>query len=105
MPHDRADTAPRTEAGRALLADVPNYMDGRSYRDRVMLPAILAIEREAAALDAPAPLDLERLRIAYEAGRAAASFESALDRANEVMDADTSSIAAEFSRLPSEEER
>ena len=54
-----AGVEPRTEAGRALLADVPNYMDGRSYRDRVMLPAILAIEREAAAPDAPAPLDRE----------------------------------------------
>ena len=42
-------TSPRTEAGRAFLDDQPSFMDGRSYRDRVILPAILAIEREAAA--------------------------------------------------------
>ncbi len=37
-------STPRTEAGRALLNEMPNYMDGRPYRQRVILPAILAIE-------------------------------------------------------------
>lgn len=46
----------RTKAGRELLEDMPDYEEGRPYRDRVILPAILAIEDEASAT-----LDVDRL--------------------------------------------
>ena len=58
MPRDRADTAPRTAAGRALhLAIAENErlsLNGKRMNEYA--GAILDIEREAAAPDDPAPL-------------------------------------------------
>ena len=82
---------PRTKAGRYFLELLPGFRIDHVSDGKLALMHVLAIEREAAA---PQPLDVERLRIAYEAGRAAASFEAALARVNAVVSTDTSQLAA-----------
>ena len=65
MPRDRADIAPRTKRGRLLLDDLAGIVglnQWTDWRKEQIERSIAAIEREAAAPDAPAPqaIDVER---------------------------------------------
>ena len=56
VPRDRADTAPRTRAGRHLLNEWMMLRPDYPPNTAKVRDIILAIEREAAAPDAPAPM-------------------------------------------------